>query len=112
MSVSQPFASLPSQLAKPVVHDATVQRPAAQAGVAFASMQAVPQAPQFATLVTVSTSQPLAATPSQSWKPASQVKPQAVPLQVAEALAGATQGVHDAPQVATAALLTQVPVQT
>ena len=38
-----------------------------------------------------------------------QAKPHDDPSQVADAFAGAVQGEHDAPQVATLALLTQVP---
>ncbi len=45
-------------------------------------MQTVPHAPQFDALVVVSTSQPLAALPSQLLQPASQVRPQAPAPQV------------------------------
>ncbi len=47
-----------------------------------ALVQAVPQAPQWAPLVVVSTSQPLLATPSQLAQPASQVMPQVLAPQV------------------------------
>jgi hypothetical protein len=70
---SQPLAALPSQSAKPAAHDATTHRPPAQALVALARAQRVPQAPQLAALVLSEVSQPLAALPSQSPKPDSQV---------------------------------------
>jgi hypothetical protein len=41
-----------------------------------------------------------------------QVNPQAVPLQVATALAGGVQGVQDPPQELTLLLDTQAPAQT
>jgi len=70
------------------------QAPPVQTPVA----QVPPQRPQWATLVERSTSQPLAAFPSQSPKPGLQVKPQ-VPLpQVALAWAGAAHARPHAPQ--------------
>jgi hypothetical protein len=72
VSVSQPLVALPSQSPKPASHEPTVHRLATQAAVALGGSQRVPQAPQAAVLVVVSASQPLAASPSQSAKPASQ----------------------------------------
>ena len=50
VSVSQPFASTPSQSAKGAVHDAISQTPAPQLAVAFGSAHAWPQAPQLTTV--------------------------------------------------------------
>jgi hypothetical protein len=71
--VSQPLAALPSQLAKPALQAVTAQAFAAQALVALASTQGRPQAPQLADEVASAVSQPSAATPLQSPKPAAQV---------------------------------------
>jgi hypothetical protein len=76
VSTSQPFAALPSQLPKPALH-ATPQAPDAQVAEAFArGGHTVPQAPQFAALVLVLTSHPLAGSPSQFAEPAAQTTPQ------------------------------------
>jgi hypothetical protein len=69
VGVSHPFALLPSQFANPALHAPMPHAPPLQLGVAFATVQVVPQAPQFAVLERVSTSQPSAATPLQSRKP-------------------------------------------
>ena len=51
--------------------------------------------------------------PPQLWKPVLQTKPHAPPaLHVALALAGATHGVQEVPQVAGSALLAHAPPQT
>src|SRR6266508_2279894 len=70
MSVSQPFAGLPSHSPKPVVHDVGTQAPATQSDAAPGSEQAELHAPQCATDVPRFTSQPLAGSLSQSAKPA------------------------------------------
>jgi hypothetical protein len=71
-STSQPSAAMPLQSAKPSVQ-AKPHAPAAQVARAFAgAVQATPQPPQWATLVTVLVSQPSAAMPLQSPKPAVQ----------------------------------------
>jgi nicotinate-nucleotide--dimethylbenzimidazole phosphoribosyltransferase len=101
VSTSQPLAALPSQSTKPVAQAATAQAPAAQVGVALGSAQARPQAPQFAALVRVSVSQPLAAAPSQSPEPASQRSTvQAPPVQPWAATLASAQAVPHAPQLA------------
>jgi hypothetical protein len=69
---SQPLLATRSQSAKPGSQAITAHAPAAQAGVAWASRHARPQPPQCAALDVVTTSQPLAAAPSQSPKPAAQ----------------------------------------
>ncbi len=67
--VSQPLAATRSQSPKPARQAATVHAPAEQPAVALASEHALPQAPQFDTLVLVAVSHPLATDPSQSPKP-------------------------------------------
>jgi hypothetical protein len=57
--VSQPFATLPSQLPQPAWHEIE-QLPITHEGVPFVALQAVPQAPQLEALVCRLTSQPLA----------------------------------------------------
>jgi hypothetical protein len=56
--ISQPFEADVSQLPNPGRQVAIPHMPAAHAGEAFGSMQTRPQAPQFATLLRVSVSQP------------------------------------------------------
>src|SRR5438045_3572886 len=68
-SVSQPLATLLSQLPKPALQ-AIWQAPATQLAAPFAVEQALPQAPQLVTLVLVLVSQPLVTSPSQSPNPA------------------------------------------
>jgi hypothetical protein len=63
---SQPLAGLPSQSAKPGLHDPTVHAPAAHPADPLATEQTRPQEPQSPGLVFVLTSQPLAGLPSQS----------------------------------------------
>jgi hypothetical protein len=64
--VSQPSAVLPLQLPQPALQPAIVHAPLEQPGVPLAMKHALPQAPQWETLVLVLTSQPFAALPSQS----------------------------------------------
>jgi hypothetical protein len=87
---------LPSQSAKPAVQ-VMAQRPAAQAGTALsAPMHTVPQAPQWETLVPVLVSQPLAALPSQSPKPAAHIATAHWPIvQAAVALARSHRVEHE-----------------
>jgi hypothetical protein len=100
---SQPFDALPSQLAEPGSH-AKPQRPAAHVALAPATAgQAIAQRPQFATLVRVSVSHPLAAFMSQSAKPSSQVKPQVAVAHVGVAWATAGHARPHAPQCMTLA---------
>lgn len=63
--VSQPFASLLSQLAYPEKHDAIAQLPVEQLAVAFAREHDMPQAAQCESVLSCC-SHPLAAAPSQS----------------------------------------------
>ncbi len=65
-SVSQPFAAIPSQSAKPGLHDAIAQADLAQVAVAFARAQTMPHPPQFFGSLAVLTSQPVDARLSQS----------------------------------------------
>ena len=64
------------------------------------------EAPQVAGLVSETQA------PPHAWKPALQVDPQVVPLQLTVALAGAGHGEHEAPQLATLVLETQAPPQS
>jgi hypothetical protein len=63
---SQPLAYCPSQLAKPRLHEPTLQILLLQAAVPFATLHTVPQAPQLLALVAVLTSQPSLLLPLQS----------------------------------------------
>jgi hypothetical protein len=75
-STSQPLAATPSQLPK-FVAQVRPQVPAEQTAVEFdPAGQALPQRPQWATVLCTSTSQPLVATPSQLPKPGVQLTPQ------------------------------------
>ncbi len=60
----------PSQSPKPALQLPTAHAPEAQAAVALGTLHARPQAPQCALVLVVLVSQPLAALPSQSPKPA------------------------------------------
>jgi hypothetical protein len=66
---SHPFAALPSQSAKPLLHSPTPHIPAEQTPVALAGAHDTPHAPQFAGEFAVSVSQPFTGSPSQSSKP-------------------------------------------
>jgi hypothetical protein len=92
---------------KPALHEATPQTPAAQEAVPLVAVQALPQRPQFATLVRVSASQPLVALPSQSAKPVAQVLTHADATH--EAVAFARMG-HTVPQAPQCAVLVRVSV--
>jgi hypothetical protein len=99
VSTSQPLEAVPSQLAKPVVHAPMAHAPATHAAVELApATQRLPHAPQWARVVRVLVSHPLAALPSQSAKPVRHEKPHAPAAQVASALAGAGHTVPHAPQ--------------
>lgn len=75
------------------------QAPPEQVIVALGAPQAAPQPPQLATLVFRFTSQPLAALPSQSRKPALQVNPQVPTRQEGAALASGGHTVPHIPQL-------------
>ena len=66
VSVSQPSATVPLQLAKPVWHDTIPHVPPWQLVVAFARAQTFPHDPQLAMLVLRFTSQPVCGLLSQS----------------------------------------------
>jgi hypothetical protein len=67
--------------------------------------QALPQAPQWATVARVSVSQPLALIASQSPKPALQASSQRPAAHVPEALGLAAQAIPQAPQCAAAVMV-------
>lgn len=79
---SQPFATLPSQFAKPALQVMPHALPE-QNAVPFVPLHALPQLPQWLAVFVVFTSQPFAALPSQLPNPALQVMPQFPPPQVA-----------------------------
>jgi hypothetical protein len=89
--VSQPVVGSRSQSAKPAAQ-VNWHVPATQAAaVVWAVPQLRWQSPQWVASVAISVSQPLAAMPSQSAKPALQAKPQTPFTQVATAFGGAWQ---------------------
>jgi hypothetical protein len=67
--VSQPFAVLASQFPNPVLQEEIAHALETQAGVAFARLHALPQAPQLFTLFVRFVSQPFAPLPSQFPRP-------------------------------------------
>jgi hypothetical protein len=79
---SQPFATVPSQLANPVLQLEMAQALATHDDVALARLQVLPQVPQFEVVVRRSVSQPFTALASQLPKFALQVMPHAPALQV------------------------------
>lgn len=98
-------AALPLQSAKPVMH-VKPQAPAVQVAAALAGgRHTLPHAPQLSALLVVFTSQPLEARRSQSPKPVLHAKPHALAVQVARALAGATQAFEQRPQLARSTLV-------
>jgi hypothetical protein len=100
VSTSQPLAASPSQFAKPALQ-VKAHAPALQVAVALARAgQALPHDPQFAAEARVSTSQPLAALPSQSAEPVMHALPHTPAAQVGVPPAEAVQRVVHAPQVA------------
>jgi hypothetical protein len=96
--VSQPLATTPSQLPKPALH-VMPHAPDAQVAAPLVALHAAPHAPQCVGEVARLVSQPLPATPSQSPKPALQVKPHVPRAQVGVALGRAEHTVPHAPQL-------------
>jgi hypothetical protein len=93
VATSQPLVHEPSQLVKPALQ-VRAQKPALHPPVALAAAgHTLLQKPQWRASPRRSTSQPLAALPSQSPKPASQVTPHAPAAQVAVPFARAGHGV-------------------
>jgi hypothetical protein len=89
---------MPLQSAKPTLQ-VNPQVPPAQVAVAFARTgQAIPQPLQCSGSVSSEISQPLPAAPSQSSKPALQVKPQVLLAQVRDAFAGVGHAIPQPPQ--------------
>jgi hypothetical protein len=99
LSTSQPLAGLLSQSRNDPVHAWSWQAPLEHTALALARTQARPQAPQFAPLVLVFTSQPLLGLPSQSRKPALHTKEHPPAVQTAAAFAGAAQTLPQVPQL-------------
>jgi hypothetical protein len=102
VSTSQPLSATPSQLPKPA-SQARAQAPSTQAGVALVcGGHRLPQRPQLVAALRRSVSQPLAASASQSPKPAAQARPHTPAAQVGVALAPAGHTIPHAPQWVTA----------
>jgi hypothetical protein len=111
--VSQPSSGIMLQSAKPGSQLATAHAPLVQVGRAFGSMHALPHAPQFASDVPRSASQPLPAIMSQSSKPMRQTAPHALVLQVAIVPGGVGQVMPQPPQLPTLDVRsTQLPLQS
>jgi hypothetical protein len=98
MSTSHPFAATRSQSPKPASHAATPQAPPAHMGVAFGVTHALPQKPQLCASEAMFTSQPFAAAPSQSPKPAKQPYVHAPIAQTPAAFGGEVHALSQAPQ--------------
>jgi hypothetical protein len=109
-SVSQPLATLPSQLPKPASQLSMTQVPLAQDAVALAGAQGVLQAPQSVKVLS-GVSQPLDRSSSQLPNPEVHVVMQLPVAQLAVALAGAVQGVPQAPQLVAVLSAAQLPLQ-
>jgi hypothetical protein len=107
--VSQPLATLPSQLPKPA-EQAIEQEPPEQLGVPFTEEHAVPHAPQFAALVFVLVSQPFPALPSQLPKPASHPTSWQVPPEHDSVAFGMSQATPQAPQLVSVFRLVSHPL--
>ena len=111
-SASQPFAVLPSQLPKPLLHVIDAHTPPEQVGVPFVASQRLPHAPQLLRSVVSVTSQPLVDDPSQSARgevqaaPTPQVPtPDTLGAQKAVRPVGAVQRVPQAPQLVTSVVV-------
>jgi hypothetical protein len=98
--ISQPLATLLSQLAKPMLH-AIAHIPAMQEGVPLFVLHPAPQAPQCCVLVFRFVSHPFAAMPSQSPKPELHVAIVQPPFEHAGVAFGSVQIVPHAPQLFT-----------
>jgi hypothetical protein len=99
--VSHPLLAFPSQSPKPAVQGPTWQMPAEHAGVALATEQTLPQAPQLFTLVSRLVSHPLLAFPSQSPKPGLQAAIRHAPAEHADVALLAEQTTPQVPQFCT-----------
>jgi len=103
------LVATPSQLPKPALQAPRVHAPATQAAVPPGVTQALLHRPQCATAVRVSTSQPLAGSPSQSAKPSLHSQAQAPSEQRAVVLGRLAQARPQPPQwaVVVAVLVSQ-----
>jgi hypothetical protein len=102
VSTSQPLPATPSQLPKPAAQ-ARAHAPSTQAGAALVcDGHRLPQRPQLVAALRRSVSQPLAASASQSPKPAAHAMPHTPAAQVGVALAPAGHTLPHAPQWVTA----------
>jgi hypothetical protein len=100
-SISQPFAAAPSQLSRPVSQAASAHTPLRHAPVPPENTQPLLHMPQCAALDERSVSQPLAALPSQSPKPALQRARAHAPAAQAATPLGKVHALPQRPQWAT-----------
>jgi hypothetical protein len=96
-TASQPFDSIPSQLAYPALHTMPHEEPL-HVAVPCCALQVVPHAPQLLGEVLVSVSQPFAAMPSQSANGAMQLLTAHVPFEHDTTACGRLHAVLHAPQ--------------
>lgn len=89
-AVSHPLTGLPSQFPHPIEHVPMPHVPAAQDGLEFGKLHTLPHAAHDVAVIWRFVSQPFAALPSQSPKPASQVCPHTPIAQVELACAPGT----------------------
>lgn len=104
IEVSQPFAAVPSQSAKPALQAPRAQEPAVQRAVALGYEHTRPHIPQLLTVPRL-VSQPLAGSPSQSPKPLLHVKLHRPAAHEDTALGRAGHAFAQAPQWLTLALV-------
>lgn len=107
--VSQPLLGFPSQSPKPALHAPIPQTPPVHAPVALAGAHARPHAPQCMVLDCSPVSHPFPALPSQSPKPALQVKPHIPLAHAGAALPAAGQALGEKPCPSPLQTLREVP---
>jgi hypothetical protein len=98
VSVSQPFAAIPSQSSNPASQSSTKHAPEEHPGVPFCTSHTTSQPPQFWTSALVGSSHPFAASPSQSPKPAEHVNEHVPEAHAGSLFAGAWQALSHALQ--------------
>jgi len=98
VSTSQPLSSRPSQSAEPASQRPMRHTPAEHCAVAWSRSHTLPQAPQLDGLLAVSTSHPLAVSPSQSAKPGLQAPGAQTPSRHCPAALGQAQRASQVPQ--------------
>lgn len=110
--VSQPFAPLPSQFAKPALQVPSWHAPPKQVALALAKLHTVPHAPQFAALVFVFVSQPSDTRPLQLPYPVAHVSEHAPALQLGVAFVVEHAAAHAPQFVALVLVFVSQPSET